>query len=92
MTDLLIRNIGPRLKRRLEARARAHRHSLSEEAKTLIQRGLSLDPAETKQIGRRKPGPNHQLGTYLFSLLEDQYRGDDLVFEVRDYPTPPELE
>jgi antitoxin FitA len=41
MTDLLIRNLDPKLKRRLEARARRTGRSLSEEAKTLISRALA---------------------------------------------------
>ncbi|MGV1015138.1 MAG: FitA-like ribbon-helix-helix domain-containing protein [Methyloceanibacter sp.] len=41
MTDLLIRDIDPRLKRRLEARARRSGRSLSEEAKILISRALA---------------------------------------------------
>lgn len=41
MTDLLIRNISPRLKRRLEAQARRSGRSLSEEAKSLISLALA---------------------------------------------------
>jgi plasmid stability protein len=44
MSDLLIRNIDPKLKRRLEARARRSGRSLSEEAKTLIGRALAETP------------------------------------------------
>jgi plasmid stability protein len=44
MTDLLIRNIDAKLKRRLEARARRSGRSLSEEAKTLISRALAETP------------------------------------------------
>ena len=40
MTDLLIRNIDPELKRQLEERARQHKRSLSEEAKMLLHIGL----------------------------------------------------
>ena len=40
MTDLLIRNIDPKLKRRLEARARRSGRSLSEEAKALISQAM----------------------------------------------------
>ena len=47
MSDLLVRNIDPKLKRRLEARARRSGRSLSEEAKTLIRRAL----AETEAAG-----------------------------------------
>ena len=41
MADLLIRDIDPNLKRRLEARARRSGRSLSEEAKDLIGRALA---------------------------------------------------
>jgi plasmid stability protein len=46
MTDLLLRNIDLKLKRRLKARARASGRSLSEEAKALINRALAeTEPA-----------------------------------------------
>ena len=77
MSDLLIRNIKPQLKRQLVERARKHRQSLSAEAEELIQRGLSAPPAPAK------------LGTYLFSLVEDRYRGNDLLFERNDIVSPP---
>jgi plasmid stability protein len=57
MSDLLIRNIDPKLKRRLEARARRSGRSLSEEAKTLINKAL----AETM--------PERGLGTELVKLF-----------------------
>ena len=38
MTDLLIRNIEPRLKRQIEESARRNKHSLSQEAKELPRR------------------------------------------------------
>jgi plasmid stability protein len=77
MADLLIRNIELELKRQIEERAQAHRRSLSAEAKALIQRGLV------------EPEPPEKMGTFLFSLLEDEYRGDDLVFERNDLVSPP---
>ena len=70
MTDLLIRKIDPKLKRELERRARARGCSLSEEAKTLLRRGIA------------EPQPQGEFGTRLFSMLPDEFRGDDLVFEV----------
>ena len=42
MSDLLIRNIKPQLKRKLADRARKHGHSLSAEAKEILQRGLAI--------------------------------------------------
>jgi plasmid stability protein len=69
MTDLLIRNIDPELKRQLEERARQHKRSLSEEAKALIQGALAV-PASRK------------LGTELAGLIPIEYRSDDIVFET----------
>lgn len=81
MTDLLIRNVEPKLKRELEKRARANGRSLSEEAKILLEKGTA------------KPATEVGFGTRLFSMLPDEFRGDDLVFEV-DEPVrkPPEFE
>jgi plasmid stability protein len=50
MSDLLIRNIDSKLKRRLEARARRSGRSLSEEAKTLISKALA-DTDPTRGLG-----------------------------------------
>lgn len=80
MANLLIRDIDPTLKRQLAERARTHRRSLSDEAKTLIRRGLATQPRE---VG---------LGTRLFSMLPDEWRGDDLLFELpTDMPEPAEF-
>jgi hypothetical protein len=70
MSDLLIRKLTPALRRQIQERARRNRRSLSEEAKTLIQRGLAA------------PAPSGGLGTRLFSMVQDDDRGEDLVFEV----------
>ena len=77
MTDLLIRKIDPKLKRELEKRARAHGRSLSEEVKTLLGKALG------------GPAPQKKMGTWMFSLLPEEYRGDDLVFERNDLVSPP---
>ncbi len=77
MADLLIRKIDPGLKRELEKRARSHGTSLSEEAKAALRRGLTALP------------PQGKLGTWMFSLLPDESRGDDLVFDRQDVPSPP---
>jgi hypothetical protein len=80
MTDLLIRKIKPKLKRELEKRARAHGRSLSDEAQSVLDNALS-------------PEPPMKMGTWMFSLLPQEYRGDDLVFEVPgDVRAPPEFE
>jgi plasmid stability protein len=57
MSDLLIRNIDLKLKRRLEARARRSGRSLSEEAKALISRAMAEGP------------PTRGLGTTLVELF-----------------------
>jgi antitoxin FitA len=81
MSDLLIRNLSSALRREIQARARKNHHSLSEEAKSLIQQGLAA------------PGAAVGLGTYLFSSVRDEDRGDDLVFEVPDAgDDPPDFE
>jgi plasmid stability protein len=80
MSDLLIRRIPPRMKRKIKERARAHGRSMSEEAQALIHKGLSSTEAEQK------------LGTWLFSLVPEEVRGDDLVFEIDDRPKPAEFE
>lgn len=80
MAHLLVRDIDPTLKRQLAERARAHRRSLSEEAKALIRRAIAEKP--------RLAG----LGTRLFSMLPDEYRGDDLMFELpAELPEPAEF-
>jgi len=42
MSDLLIRNIKPKIKRQLAERAKKHGQSLSAEAQNLLERGLSV--------------------------------------------------
>jgi len=50
MTDMLIRNIDPKLKREIEKRALEHGHSLSDEAKLVLRRGLE-PPTSARKIG-----------------------------------------
>jgi plasmid stability protein len=81
MPDLLIRNIDSHLKRRLEASARSHRRSLSEEARMLLKKALLESPE------RRR------MGTALLELVPEKYRGDDLTFEIpSDLSAPPDFE
>jgi plasmid stability protein len=77
MPDLLVRHIDAELARRIKESARKNKRSLSAEAKALIQRGLVA------------PEPPEKIGTFLFSLLEDEYRGDDLEFLRNDLVSPP---
>jgi plasmid stability protein len=81
MSDLLIRNIDFHLKRRLEASARSHRRSLSEEARMLLKKALLELPEKRR------------MGTALLELVPEKYRGDDLVFEIPgDLSRPPDFE
>ncbi|MEZ5785388.1 MAG: plasmid stabilization protein [Xanthobacteraceae bacterium] len=81
MADLLIRNLDPELKRRLQARARAHNRSLSEEAQQLLKDVL------------RSPEAKRKLGTEMLNLIRPEDRGDDLVFKVPgELGPPPEFE
>ncbi|MBI3702539.1 MAG: hypothetical protein HY244_01495 [Rhizobiales bacterium] len=81
MTDILIRKVDPKLKRELEKRAREHGHSLSAEAKALLGKALG------------SAAPPMKMGTWMFSLLPAEYRGDDLVFEVPgEMSEPPDFE
>jgi plasmid stability protein len=77
MTDLLIRDIDPELKRRLEESAQKHSQSLSEEAKTLIVKALATE------AGGRK------LGTLLSQLLAPEDRSDEYVFKIPGEAGPP---
>jgi hypothetical protein len=70
MTDLLIRNIPIELKDRIEKQARADHVSLSDAAKSLIEKGFNSS------------GPRRLLGTEMFDLLEPEFRTDDLMFEI----------
>lgn len=77
MSDLLIRDIDPDLKRLIEQRARTHDRNLSEEAKALIRAGLAV------------PEEGRKMGTWMRSLVRPEDRGDDLVFEVSGPESPP---
>ncbi len=81
MTDLLIRNIDPHLKRQLEKSARNHRRSLSEEAKMLLKKALLV------------PSDRRKMGTAMMELLPEEHRSDDYVFEVPgEVSRPPDFE
>ena len=80
MADLLVRDIEPALKRQIKERARRHGRSLSAEVKSLLRCGLAAS------------APPEKFGTWLFSLVPEEARGDDLVFEIDDRPEPAEFE
>jgi hypothetical protein len=80
-TDLLIRKVDPKLKNELKKRARAHGRSLSDEVKAILDKDLKGAASQPK------------MGTWMFSLLPDEYRGDDLVFEMPGQTRePPDFE
>jgi plasmid stability protein len=81
MSDLLIRDIDPQLKRQLEQSAEKHSRSLSDEAKALLQKALAAES------GGRK------LGTLMRQLLPPESRSDDYVFEIPEAAaSPPDFE
>ena len=81
MSDLLIRNIDPHLKRQLQESARSHRRSLSEEARMLLKKALVERPDKRK------------MGNALLELVPQECRGDDLIFEIpSDVSRPPDFE
>jgi plasmid stability protein len=83
MSDLLIRNIDPHLKQRLERSARAHRRSLSEEARVLLKKSLLAAEAPAEK----------GLFTAMRELIPEDCRGDDLVFEIPgEIGEPPNFE
>lgn len=53
MGDILIRGIGPELKRKLRDSAQRNNRSLSEEAVILMQRALSTPPQSSGKAGDR---------------------------------------
>jgi len=80
VSDLLVRDIEDDLKELIEDSARANKRSLSEEVKSLIRKALEMPD---KPVG---------MGTYLYSLVRPEDRGDDLVFEIKgEIPDPPDL-
>lgn len=86
MTDLLVRDIDPTLKRKLEERAQAHGRSLAEEVRAAIERGMANERGLPDQSNAEA------LGTRLFGMLPDKWRGDDLVFGLaQDLPEPAEF-
>jgi hypothetical protein len=82
MADLLVRDIDPKLKRKIEESARAQGRSMSDEVKAALSE--KFDASHPEDI---------KLGTWMFSLLPDEFRGDDLVFEIKgDMPKPPDFD
>lgn len=73
MSDLLIRDIGKNLKRRLQERARSSGRSLSEEAKALLGRAIAESPPPARGLG---------------TALVERFRAIGPV-ELREHPEQP---
>ncbi len=78
MSDILIRNVRPELKREIEELARAHKRSLSREVEELLERAL----IQSKCTERG-------LGTELSQLVPKEYWTDDFIQPRDDTERPP---
>jgi plasmid stability protein len=68
MTDILLHDVSDELKQKLEARARAHNRTLSDEATALLETALKApEPSE------------YGLGTELSKLVPEEYWTDDFI-------------
>jgi len=52
MSDILVRDLAPKLKADLKRKAKAHGRSLSEEAKHLLRLGLEAEMRSSRPAGR----------------------------------------
>jgi plasmid stability protein len=77
MSDILLRNVPPDLKKQIEARAREHKHSLSREIELLLERAL----VHAKMREAHEPGG---LGTALAGLIKEEDWTDAFVIERDD--------
>jgi hypothetical protein len=68
MSDILIRDVAPDLKRQIEERARANKRSLSREIEALLQRALSV--SKSSEYG---------LGDELAQLVPQEYWTDEFI-------------
>ena len=71
MSDILIRNVRPELKRQLQESASANKRSLSREIEALLQRALA------STTGAEDGDSAGGLGTELSKLVPSKYRLDD---------------
>jgi plasmid stability protein len=71
MADLLVRDIDPKLKQKIEESARAQGRSMSDEVKAALSEKFDAPPLNEMK-----------LGTLMFTSLPDEFRGDDLDFNV----------
>jgi hypothetical protein len=77
MKYLLIQDIDPEFYQLFEERARFNGRSVSEEIEWLMRTGRTSLYSKIKR------------GTWMSNLVPPEYRGDDLVFEVRGPESPP---
>ena len=87
MSDLLVRDLPQGLKKQIEERAHAHGHSLSVEARLLIQRALL-----SEKVLNRPNTPEAGLGTKLAALGATLEPGDwsgDLIPPRDEEDRPP---
>ncbi|WP_342360064.1 FitA-like ribbon-helix-helix domain-containing protein [Terrarubrum flagellatum] len=82
MSDILIHDVDPALKALLEARARAAGHSLSDEAKALLEQGLG-------GVGRKQIISAEGIGTQLSKLIPPELWTDDFIVEREKIDRPP---
>lgn len=73
MTNILLRDVPPDLKRQIEELARAHKTSLSSEIKALLERALRQPPVS------REMRPQGGLGARLGALVAESDWTDDFV-------------
>ncbi len=74
MPDLLVRDLPAELKKQIEERANIRGHSLSVEARLLIQRGLAA-----KKTDEAIPADGLGLGSRLAALIPAELWSDDLI-------------
>ncbi|MBM3576967.1 MAG: hypothetical protein FJX40_04720 [Alphaproteobacteria bacterium] len=87
MTDILLRDVPPEMKRQIEDLAHGHKRSISSEAKALLERSLAQS---VRPEGARGAGG---LGTRLKCLVQQEDWTDDFI-QPRDQSdrAPPDFE
>jgi plasmid stability protein len=88
MAQIVVRNLGEDVKRRLKRRAENHGRSMEEEAREILREAVGADQPRTKTVG---------LGTQIAALFRDiGFEGDELdkVIEElrREQPRPVSFE
>ena len=86
MSDLLIPDLDPGLRRALERLARVHERAVAEEARAILEN--SVASAEAEPGAGERPPPGMGLGTWMFSLVPPEFRVD-LDYDYPDVPSDP---